>query len=123
MHGVQKGFAPKHCVGMIFIAPFLGAHSKTILNSNMFARITISAIGVGSIKKIPVGKIYSYAELARAIGKPSAFRTVAQANGANQLAIVIPCHSVINKTGALGAYGGGITRKEWLLQHETQGAL
>lgn len=50
--------------------------------------------------------------------RPSAFRAVALANGANQFAIVIPCHRVINSNGDLGGYGGGIKRKEWFLKHE-----
>jgi AraC family transcriptional regulator of adaptative response/methylated-DNA-[protein]-cysteine methyltransferase len=70
------------------------------------------------LKKIPKGETRSYAEIATAIGKPSAFRAVALANGANPFAIVIPCHRVINSNGNLGGYGGGIKRKEWLLQHE-----
>ena len=52
------------------------------------------------------------------MGIPNATRAVANANGANQLAIIIPCHCIINTNGALGGYGGGITRKEWLLKHE-----
>lgn len=71
--------------------------------------------------KIPPGKTCSYTELAKAIGKPSAYRAVAQANGANQLAIIIPCHRVINANGELGGYGGGVTRKKWLINHEKQG--
>jgi AraC family transcriptional regulator of adaptative response/methylated-DNA-[protein]-cysteine methyltransferase len=72
------------------------------------------------LKKIPFGETRSYAELAKAIGQPSAFRAVAQANGANQLAIVIPCHRVINKSGKLGGYGGGLIRKKWLINHENR---
>lgn len=71
--------------------------------------------------KIPQGETRSYSDIAAAIGNPNAFRAVAQANGANQLAIVIPCHRVINANGDLGGYGGGITRKHWLLNHESQG--
>ena len=70
------------------------------------------------LKKIPYGETRSYAEIATAIGKPAAVRAVAQANGANPIAIVVPCHRVINTGGALGGYGGGIARKEWLLKHE-----
>ncbi len=70
------------------------------------------------LKKIPLGETRSYLEIAAAIGKPSAFRAVAQANGANQLAIVIPCHRVINSNGDLGGYGGGLIRKKWLINHE-----
>ncbi|MED4958545.1 methylated-DNA--[protein]-cysteine S-methyltransferase, partial [Paenibacillus macerans] len=53
-----------------------------------------------------------------AVGNPAGYRAVAQANGANQLAIVIPCHRVINSNGELGGYGGGLSRKSWLLNHE-----
>jgi AraC family transcriptional regulator, regulatory protein of adaptative response / methylated-DNA-[protein]-cysteine methyltransferase len=67
---------------------------------------------------VPPGQTRSYAEVARAIGRPAAVRAAARANGANQLAIVIPCHRVINADGALGGYGGGLPRKTWLLDHE-----
>lgn len=73
-----------------------------------------------ALKNIPYGETRSYADIAKAVGRPTAFRAVAQANGANQLALVIPCHRVINTNGDLGGYGGGITRKEWLLNHEKQ---
>ncbi|CAM3763707.1 trifunctional transcriptional activator/DNA repair protein Ada/methylated-DNA--[protein]-cysteine S-methyltransferase [Cohnella lubricantis] len=72
------------------------------------------------LRQIPPGETRSYADIAGALGKPTAFRAVAQANGANQLAIVIPCHRVINSDGGLGGYGGGLVRKEWLLTHERQ---
>jgi AraC family transcriptional regulator of adaptative response/methylated-DNA-[protein]-cysteine methyltransferase len=72
------------------------------------------------LKKIPFGATISYLEIAKAIGKPSACRAVAQANGANQIAIVIPCHRVINTNGEIGGYGGGVARKQWLLNHEKQ---
>lgn len=70
------------------------------------------------LKKIPFGETRSYSQIALAISRPCAFRAVAQANGANQVAIVIPCHRVINANGDLGGYGGGIARKKWLLDHE-----
>lgn len=73
------------------------------------------------LKKIPPGDTRSYADIALALGKPAAYRAVAQANGANQIAIVIPCHRVINTSGELGGYGGGVARKEWLLNHEKIG--
>ncbi len=70
------------------------------------------------LQKIPYGHTRSYAQIASAMGKPSAYRAVARANGANQLAIIIPCHRVINTNGELGGYGGGISRKQWLINHE-----
>ena len=69
---------------------------------------------------IPAGETRSYADIANAIGQPTACRAVANANGANQLAIIIPCHRVINSDGKLGGYGGGVSRKEWLLGHEKE---
>lgn len=68
--------------------------------------------------KIPYGETISYLDLAKAIEKPTACRAVAQANGANQLALIIPCHRVINSNGDLGGYGGGVMNKQWLLRHE-----
>lgn len=70
------------------------------------------------LKKIPYGTTRSYLDIAKEIGRPTSFRAVANANGANQLSIIIPCHRVINSNGELGGYGGGVSRKEWLLHHE-----
>ncbi len=71
-----------------------------------------------SLQKIPFGETRSYAEMAKAIKMPTAFRAVANANGANRMAIVIPCHRVINSNGGIGGYAGGVSRKKWLLRHE-----
>jgi methylated-DNA-[protein]-cysteine S-methyltransferase len=67
---------------------------------------------------IPAGETLSYAGLAARIGKPSAMRAVGLANGANPVAIVVPCHRVIGANGALTGYGGGLQRKKWLLALE-----
>lgn len=72
------------------------------------------------LQKIPFGETRSYAQLATAIGRPSACRAVANANGANQIAIVIPCHRVINSNGELGGYAGGLPRKKWLIERESK---
>ena len=69
---------------------------------------------------IPFGETKSYKEQAEAIGSPSAYRAVANANGANQLAIIIPCHRIITSAGELGGYGCGIARKKWLIEHEAR---
>jgi AraC family transcriptional regulator of adaptative response/methylated-DNA-[protein]-cysteine methyltransferase len=75
------------------------------------------------LRRIPHGKTKSYADVALGIGKPTAFRAVANANGRNQIAIVIPCHRVINANGDLGGYGGRVERKQWLLDHEKTGQI
>lgn len=72
------------------------------------------------LQKTPLGETRSYSDIAVAIGRPSACRAVAQATGANQLAIVIPCHRVIHANGKLGGYAGGITCKKWLIAHEKE---
>lgn len=73
------------------------------------------------LQRLPAGTTTSYAELARRIGRPSAVRAVARANGANQIAVVIPCHRVIGSDGGLTGYGGGLWRKQALIRHEAQG--
>jgi AraC family transcriptional regulator, regulatory protein of adaptative response / methylated-DNA-[protein]-cysteine methyltransferase len=67
---------------------------------------------------VPYGETRSYLQIAEAIGNPAAVRAVGRANGANQIAIVIPCHRVIGADGSLTGYGGGMARKRWLLDHE-----
>lgn len=70
------------------------------------------------LEKIPYGETRSYKRQAEILGNPKAVRAVANANGANRIAIVIPCHRVIGEDGKLTGYGGGIWRKNWLLELE-----
>lgn len=72
------------------------------------------------LQKIPYGKTRSYQEQAELINNPKAVRAVASANGHNRVAIIIPCHRVIGKDGSLTGYAGGLERKRWLLNHETE---
>lgn len=71
-----------------------------------------------ALRGIPYGETASYADQARRIERPTAVRAVARANGANRIAIAIPCHRVIGQDGALVGYGGGVERKRWLLRLE-----
>ncbi len=71
-----------------------------------------------ALREIPPGVTTTYGAIAASIGSPGASRAVGLANGANALAIVIPCHRVIGASGALTGYGGGLDRKRWLLEHE-----
>jgi AraC family transcriptional regulator, regulatory protein of adaptative response / methylated-DNA-[protein]-cysteine methyltransferase len=68
--------------------------------------------------QIPYGVTRSYEEMAHRVGSPAAVRAVGTANGMNRIAIVIPCHRVVNKSGKLGGYGGGLWRKQFLLNLE-----
>lgn len=67
---------------------------------------------------IPYGQTISYATLAQNIGKPSAYRAVANANGKNPISLIVPCHRVIASGGGLGGYTGGVDIKATLLHHE-----
>jgi methylated-DNA-[protein]-cysteine S-methyltransferase len=88
-------------------------------------QITVRPRGTGfqravwdALREIPVGETWSYAALAERVGTPGAVRAAGTANGANPACLVIPCHRVIRSDGSLGGYGGGLHRKEWLLEHE-----
>jgi AraC family transcriptional regulator, regulatory protein of adaptative response / methylated-DNA-[protein]-cysteine methyltransferase len=76
-----------------------------------------------SLQAIPIGETRSYSALAAELGRDSAVRAVARANGTNQIAIIIPCHRVIGADGSLTGYGGGLWRKRWLIEHERRMAL
>lgn len=71
-----------------------------------------------ALQRIPFGETRYYAQQADLIGRPSAVRAVGAANGANPIAIVVPCHRVIGKNGSLTGYAGGLERKQWLLAFE-----
>lgn len=70
------------------------------------------------LASIPYGRTWSYGELARAIGQPGAARAVGLANGRNPISVVVPCHRVIGTGGAITGYGGGVERKQALLDLE-----
>jgi O-6-methylguanine DNA methyltransferase len=71
-----------------------------------------------ALLRIPAGETKSYGTIAAALGSPGASRAVGAANGANPIAIVVPCHRVVGSSGSLVGYGGGLDRKTWLLNHE-----
>ncbi len=72
-----------------------------------------------TLRSVRAGTTASYSDIARAIGVPAAVRAVGAANGANPVAIIVPCHRIIGANGSLTGYGGGLSRKRWLLRHET----
>jgi methylated-DNA-[protein]-cysteine S-methyltransferase len=71
-----------------------------------------------ALQTIPAGKTLSYGQLAAQIDNPKGMRAVGLANGANPIALIVPCHRVIGANGTLTGYGGGMERKHWLLRHE-----
>ena len=70
------------------------------------------------LRRIPAGQTRSYAAVAAAVGQPGATRAVGTANGANPVAVLVPCHRVIRSDGSLGGYAGGVERKRKLLVAE-----
>jgi O-6-methylguanine DNA methyltransferase len=71
-----------------------------------------------ALRAIPPGETTSYGTIAQALGSAGASRAVGAANGANPIAIIVPCHRVIGASGSLTGYGGGLERKTWLIEHE-----
>lgn len=119
---LMEAIAPKS-VTLPLHAYFAGDHGAlatipTATGGTPFQRLVWSALGM-----IPPGEAISYGALAARIGKPKACRAVGLANGANPIAIVVPCHRVLGANGTLTGFGGGLHRKQWLLEHEGRGVL
>jgi AraC family transcriptional regulator of adaptative response/methylated-DNA-[protein]-cysteine methyltransferase len=76
-----------------------------------------------ALRAVPPGETRSYGELARSLDRPEAARAIARANGANQVAIIVPCHRILGADGCLRGYGGKLWRKRWLLEHEHRNHL
>lgn len=73
-----------------------------------------------ALREVAYGRTATYGEIARAIGRPQAFRAVGATNAKNPIGIIVPCHRIIGSSGALVGYAGGMNRKRWLLDHETR---
>ena len=70
------------------------------------------------LRAIPFGRTTGYGQVASALGKSSAARAVGAATGRNPISIIVPCHRLVGRSGALTGYAGGVDRKKWLLDHE-----
>jgi methylated-DNA-[protein]-cysteine S-methyltransferase len=109
-------------------APSSARHSLEAYFSGDIGAVGTNAVATGgtefqravwdALRRIPAGQTMSYGALAAAIGRPKAVRAVGLANGANPIAVFVPCHRVIGADNSLTGYGGGLERKRWLLQHE-----
>ena len=80
----------------------------------------LAQTGLEALLEIPYGETTSYGAIARRVGQPNSARAVGVANGANPIALVIPCHRVIGSDGSLTGYGGGLPLKRALLEHEAR---
>jgi methylated-DNA-[protein]-cysteine S-methyltransferase len=102
-----------------FIQYFNGERRNFDLPINQLGTVFQQEVWI-ELRTIPYAKTISYLDLARKIGDSKATRAVANANGKNNIAIIVPCHRVIGSNKELTGYGGGLWRKKWLLEHETK---
>jgi len=116
-YALQEGAAPVSC------ARAIDAYFKGSLDALADVRIATGGTPFqrqvwNALRAIPPAITVSYGQLAASLGRAGASRAVGAANGANPIAIVVPCHRVIGATGTLTGYAGGLARKRWLLDHE-----
>jgi len=125
MKGIVRRFGPVES-GATAISAQVG-HELAEYFAGTRTRFTLPIIQRGTpfselvwaaLAQIPCGEMRSYGQLAGSIGRASAVRALARANGANQVAILVPCRRVIGADGTLVGYGGKLWRKRWLLDHE-----
>jgi methylated-DNA-[protein]-cysteine S-methyltransferase len=88
-------------------------HIRVELNGTSFQQQVWDAL-----RSVRAGTTAAYADIARAVSAPRAVRAVGAANGANPVAVIVPCHRIVGSDGSLTGYGGGLDRKRWLLRHE-----
>ena len=104
----------RHAINNYFLGDLFAINSIPVTTGGTSFQREVWA----ALRTIRAGRTLSYGALARQLGRPKSVRAVGLANGANPVAIVIPCHRVIGADGSLTGYGGGISRKRWLLIHE-----
>lgn len=114
---LQDGPAPA-AVRVPLTAYFAGDHAAAATIPVQTAGTPFQRLVWAALRTIPPGATRSYGSIAAALGKPEASRAVGLANGANPVAIVVPCHRVIGADASLTGFGGGLHRKQWLLEHE-----
>lgn len=115
---LQGGAAPQAVSGALD-AYFAGDHAAIDSVTVATGGTTFQREVWAALRAIPGGSTITYTTLAETVGRPAARRAVGLANGANPIAIIVPCHRVIGADGSLTGYGGGLERKRWLLKHET----
>ncbi|WP_300974969.1 bifunctional transcriptional activator/DNA repair enzyme AdaA [Sphingomonas sp. LHG3406-1] len=110
-------------------APLIRAAVEAVARPELARELPVDVAGTdfqrrvwAELRRIPPGETRSYLDIARALGDPNATRAVGTANGANPVAIIVPCHRVVRNDGSLGGYAGGLERKKALLAAETSAA-
>ncbi|MFN8947128.1 MAG: bifunctional transcriptional activator/DNA repair enzyme AdaA [Alphaproteobacteria bacterium] len=118
--GIGLGTLPPSEQAAAELADYFAARSDRITTPLACAASAFTQQVWDALRAIPVGETRSYSDIARQIGRPAAVRAVARANGANQIAVMVPCHRVIGADGSLTGYGGGLWRKQRLIEIERQ---
>jgi AraC family transcriptional regulator, regulatory protein of adaptative response / methylated-DNA-[protein]-cysteine methyltransferase len=118
--GIGIGPLPPSEQAAAELADYFAARSDRFLTPLALAGSAFALQVWDKLRDIPAGETRSYSQIARQIGRPSAVRAVARANGANQIALMIPCHRVIGADGSLTGYGGGLWRKQRLIEIERE---
>ncbi len=116
--GIGIGIMPPSEQAAAELAEYFAARSARFLTPLAAPASAFTQHVWDALRQIPAGETRSYSDIARQIGHPAATRAVARANGANQIAIMIPCHRVIGADGSLTGYGGGLWRKQRLIEIE-----
>jgi methylated-DNA-[protein]-cysteine S-methyltransferase len=116
---IQEGTTPAIDAARAWLDGYFAGESAEISGLSLEMRGAPFELRVwDALKKIPAGETTTYGAIARELGSPDASRAVGMANGANPIAIIVPCHRVIGSNGTLTGYGGGLETKSWLLNHE-----
>ncbi|MDB6454068.1 bifunctional transcriptional activator/DNA repair enzyme AdaA [Falsirhodobacter sp. 20TX0035] len=118
--GIGIGALPPSDQAAAELADYFAARSDRFQTPLALAGSAFTQQVWDALREIPAGETRSYSEIARQVGRPAAVRAVARANGANQIALMIPCHRVIGADGSLTGYGGGLWRKQRLIEIERQ---
>lgn len=118
--GIGVGVLPPSEQATAELADYFAARCDRFLTPLAYAASLFTQQVWDALRQIPAGETRSYSDIARLIGRPTATRAVARANGANQIALMIPCHRVIGADGTLTGYGGGLWRKQRLIEIERQ---
>jgi AraC family transcriptional regulator, regulatory protein of adaptative response / methylated-DNA-[protein]-cysteine methyltransferase len=118
--GIGIGAMPPSEQATAELADYFAARSDSFLTPLTVAGSAFTQQVWDALREIPAGETRSCSDIARRIGRPSATLAVARANGANQIALMIPCHRVIGADGSLTGYGGGLWRKQRLIEIERQ---
>jgi len=128
---VDKGTQPEMAAGWEreddHFSPVVGQLEGYFAGERRTFDLQLSPVGTpfqhlvwSALREIPYGETRSYGAIAARVGKPGAARAVGLANGRNPISIIVPCHRVIGSTGTLTGYGGGLERKQFLLDLELQ---